>query len=176
MNISLGEFERRHNIAKGTVSKRARDKGFNTSQGLTPRAYEAMKAEFCIRDCPSADDIPESPTYLVGPEQYADPFAGMTLGASGSMVPTGFQAQNRSLATSAAAQRVQDICIGANLHTQQTVAAALESGDQMGQQLGAFLAERTIAAAETQRQQLIAEYLKSQGVETAPKSNGGPAA
>jgi hypothetical protein len=174
MNISLGEFERRHNIAKGTVSKRARDKGFNTSQGLTPRAYEAMKAEFCIRDCPSADDIPESPTYLVGPEQYADPFAGTTLGASGAMVPTGFQAQNRSLATSAAAQRVQQLCQGANLHAQQTVQAALESGDQMGQQLGAFLAERTIAAAESQRQQLIQQYLQAQGVTVDPKPLATP--
>jgi hypothetical protein len=85
------------------------------------------------------------------------------------MVPAGFQAQNRSLATSAAAQRVQQLCQGANLHAQQTVAAALDSGDQMGQQLGAFLAERTIAAAEQQRQALIQQYLQAQGVQVNPK-------
>jgi hypothetical protein len=175
MNISLGEFERRHNIAKGTVSKRAREKGFDTSQGLTLEAYEAMKAEFCVRDRPSADDnIPASPTYPMEPGHYADPFAGMTLGASGTMVPTGFQAQNRSLATAAAAQRVQQLCQGANLHAQQTVQAALESGDQMGQQLGAFLAERTIAAAESQRQQLIQQYLQAQGVQVDPKPLATP--
>ena len=174
MNISLGEFERRHNIAKGTVSKRAREKGFDTSQGLTLEAYEAMKAEFCVRDRPSADDTPESPTYPMGPAGYTDPFAGMTLGASGAMMPTGFQAQNRGLATSAAAQRVQQLCQGSNLHAQQTVQAALESGDQMGQQLGAFLAERTIAAAESQRQQLIQQYLQTQGVQVAPKPQTAP--
>lgn len=50
MNISLGEFERRHNIAKGTVSKKARELGFDTSQGLSPEAYEAMKGEFKVCD------------------------------------------------------------------------------------------------------------------------------
>jgi aspartate/methionine/tyrosine aminotransferase len=90
------------------------------------------------------------------------------------MVPAGFQAQNRSLATSAAAQRVQQLCQGANLHAQQTVAAALDSGDQMGQQLGAFLAERTIAAAEQQRQALIQQYLQAQGVQVDPKPQAAP--
>lgn len=168
--VSLGEFERMHGVHKGTVSKRAREMGFDTASGLSPEAYEAMKTEFKIKPAAPApaDDIPTSPTTVLPPPAgYADPFAGANTG--GSITPTGFQAQNRALATTAAAQRVQDICMGANLHTQQTVAAALESGDQMGQQLGAFLAERTIAAAETQRQQLIAEYLQSQGVSVSPK-------
>ena len=126
------------------------------------KKYPASLWQLCLERAGQVVNItPTTPT-------YADPFAGVQAG--GAMVPAGFQAQNRSLATTAAAQRVQSICQGANLHTQQTVTAALESGDQMGQQLGAFLAERTIAAAETQRQQLIAEYLKSQGVSTDPKS------
>ena len=48
MNISLGEFERRHGINKGTVSKRARELGFETKTGLTPEAYLALKAEFRV--------------------------------------------------------------------------------------------------------------------------------
>lgn len=68
MNISLGEFERRHNIAKGTVSKRAREMGFDTSEGLNPEAYAAMKAEFKVRDRavpsqPEPDTTPTAPTY-----------------------------------------------------------------------------------------------------------------
>jgi hypothetical protein len=163
MTQSLHSFCKFHGLSKGSVHAYLKDQGFSLSQGMNTEAIAAAREHF-IGKAPSTDDTPESPTYPMGPAGYADPFAGMTLGASGSMVPTGFQAQNRSLATSAAAQRVQDICIGANLHTQQTVAAALESGDQMGQQLGAFwLAERTIAAAETQRQQLIAEYFEKSG-------------
>jgi hypothetical protein len=44
----------------------------------------------------------------------------------------------------------------------------------MGQQLGAFLAERTIAAAESQRQQLIQQYLQAQGVQVDPKPLATP--
>ena len=47
-NISLGEFERRHNINKGTVSKRARELGYDTANGLSPEAYRVMQAEFQV--------------------------------------------------------------------------------------------------------------------------------
>ena len=50
MNISLGEFERRHGIAKGTVSKQARAMGFQTSQGLTPSAYAALADHYGVAD------------------------------------------------------------------------------------------------------------------------------
>ncbi|MBD2261121.1 hypothetical protein [Pseudanabaena sp. FACHB-2040] len=43
MNISLGEFERRHGINKGTVSKKARELGFDTTSGLSPEAYKSLK-------------------------------------------------------------------------------------------------------------------------------------
>jgi hypothetical protein len=136
--------------------------GYDLSQGMTTEAIAAAREHFIDEPAAPADDIPTSPTTVLPPGAgYADPFAGVSTG--GAMVPAGFQAQNRALATTAAAQRVQDICMGANLHTQQTVTAALESGDQMGQQLGAFLAERTIAAAETQRQQLILSTCKPRG-------------
>ncbi|MGB3613772.1 MAG: hypothetical protein WBA10_08265 [Elainellaceae cyanobacterium] len=45
-NITLGEFERRHKINKGSVSRAARDAGFDTAKGLTPDAYTAMKEHF----------------------------------------------------------------------------------------------------------------------------------
>jgi hypothetical protein len=175
MNQSLHSFCKFNGLSKGSVHSYLTGQGFDLSQGMTADAIAAAREQFIDEPPAPADDIPTSPTTVLPPGAgYADPFTGVATG--GAMVPAGFQAQNRALATTAAAKRVQQICMGANLHSQQTVTAALESGDQMGQQLGAFLAERTIAAAETQRQQLIAEYLKSQGVETAPKSNGGPAA
>jgi hypothetical protein len=173
MTQSLHSFCKFHGLSKGSVHAYLKDQGFSLSQGMNTEAIAAAREHF-IGEAPSTDDTPESPTYPMGPAGYTDPFAGMTLGASGSMVPTGFQAQNRSLATSAAAQRVQQLCQGANLHAQQTVQAALESGDQMGQQLGAFLAERTIAAAESQRQQLIQQYLQAQGVTVDPKPLATP--
>ncbi len=71
IHVSLGEFERRHNIAKGTVSKRARELGYDTSTGLSPTAYAAMKAEFKVSDRPAdvpqdePDTTPTAPTYTM---------------------------------------------------------------------------------------------------------------
>jgi hypothetical protein len=172
MNQSLHGFCKQHGLTKSRVYNHLVDLGYDLSQGLTPAALEEAQQAFL--DGRGADESDDAAPTFVLPEHYVDPFAGMTLGASGAMVPTGFQAQNRSLATSAAAQRVQQLCQGANLHAQQTVQAALESGDQMGQQLGAFLAERTIAAAESQRQQLIQQYLQAQGVQVDPKPLAAP--
>jgi hypothetical protein len=175
MSQSLHQFCKFHGLSKTSVHRYLNGQGFDLSQGMTPDAIAAARAYFvCGTSAAASDDnIPTSHTEVMPPQgghHYADPFAGV--GGAGALVPAGFQAQNRSLATTAAAERVQQICQGANLHTQQTVAAALESGDQMGQQLGAFLAERTIAAAEQQRQALIAEYLAAQGVNTSPKDDG----
>ena len=48
--VSLGEFERRHGINKGTVSKDARELGYETSQGLDTEAYAAMKEFYGVDD------------------------------------------------------------------------------------------------------------------------------
>ena len=55
-NITLGEFERRHGINKGSVSRAAREAGHDTSKGLTPDAYIAMKEHFEV------DQQPATPT------------------------------------------------------------------------------------------------------------------
>jgi hypothetical protein len=178
MSQSLHQFCKFHGLSKTSVHRYLTGQGYDLSQGMTPDAIAAARAHFVGADTSTTDEdnIPTSPTTVLPPAGagYADPFAGV--GGAGALVPAGFQATNRALATTAAAERVQQICQGANIHTQQTVTAALESGDQMGQQLGAFLAERTIAAAEQQRQALIAEYLQSQGVNTSPKPDDGTAA
>jgi hypothetical protein len=172
MNQSLHSFCKQHGLTKSTVYNHLVDLGYDLSQGLTPTALEEAQRAF-LKGQDTADQGHTAQTFVL-PGHYADPFSGMTPGQAGAMVPAGFQAQNRSLATSAAAQRVQQLCQGANLHAQQTVAAALDSGDQMGQQLGAFLAERTIAAAEQQRQALIQQYLQAQGVQVDPKPEATP--
>ncbi|MGF1519869.1 MAG: hypothetical protein ACFCVB_18985 [Nodosilinea sp.] len=67
MHISLGEFQRSYGIHKGTVSKRARELGFDTSQGLSSEAVEAMKAEFNVQE-----QAPTAPT--ITPEVMPDGF------------------------------------------------------------------------------------------------------
>ena len=67
MNISLGEFERRHGVNKGTASRKARELGFDTSAGLVPDAYTALKVEFKVEPTPEpvAAIAPATPTKMV---------------------------------------------------------------------------------------------------------------
>lgn len=61
--VTLGEFERMHGVNKGSISRRARELGYDTSSGLSPEAYAAMKAEFGV-DRPTgsgASGQPEQP-------------------------------------------------------------------------------------------------------------------
>lgn len=46
--ISLGEFERKYSINRGTVQKRAQALGFATSEGLSEEAVEALEAHFKV--------------------------------------------------------------------------------------------------------------------------------
>lgn len=50
MTMTLGEFQRRYGVHKGTVSKKARELGYDTSAGLSPEAVEAMKREFGVSE------------------------------------------------------------------------------------------------------------------------------
>lgn len=67
--VTLGEFERMHGVNKGSVSRRARELGYDTASGLSPEAYEAMKTEFGV-DTQTDSRIPENPeqptTYRAG--------------------------------------------------------------------------------------------------------------
>lgn len=48
MKISLGEFERRHAVNKGTVSRKAKALGIDTADGLTQEAYQRLLEAFDI--------------------------------------------------------------------------------------------------------------------------------
>lgn len=165
---SLHSFCKEHALPKTSVKRFLNDEGFDTSQGLSTEAIAAALVEFKPKGSAANPDVM--------PPGYADPFSGV---APGAMVPTGgYQPTDRGLAVKMAEQRVRQLCQYSTLQQQQTVQAAIESGDQLGMQLGAFLGERTIQAAEMQRQRMIEEYLQSQGVSTSPKEGvtGGEAA
>lgn len=68
--VSLGEFERRHGINKGTVSKDARELGYETSQGLDQQAYAAMKEFYGVKEkvpeCETQQAVDALKTYRAG--------------------------------------------------------------------------------------------------------------
>ena len=161
---SLHSFCKQHDLPKTSVKRFLNDEGFDTSNGLSQEAIAAALVEFKPQG--------SAPNPDVLPPHYSDPFAGLAPG--GAMMPTGYQATDRSLAVLMAEQRTKQLCQASAMNTQQTVQAAIESGDQLGMQLGAFLGERTIQAAELQRKQMIEEYLQAQGVSTSPKPQSSP--
>ena len=94
--ISLGEFERRHGINKGTVSKRARELGYDTSAGLSQEAYTALKADFKVPDQPDPEPQPDpktpvSPTHVL-PDHFFHASALTVSQRSDIRLPEGFDA------------------------------------------------------------------------------------
>jgi hypothetical protein len=162
MQQSLHGFCKEHDLPKTSVKRFLNDEGFDTSSGLSREAIAAALVEFKPKgSAPNPDVLPPN---------YTDPFSGVAPG--GAIVPPGYHAPDRSLAVLMSQQRVQQLCEGAARSNQQTVQAGVHNSIHLGRQLGAFLGEQTIQAAEQQRQQMIEQYLQSQGVQTAPKSPG----
>jgi hypothetical protein len=67
--MTLGEFERLHGVNKGSVSRRARELGYDTASGLSPEAYEAMKVEFGVgaqSDTGASEPMQQPTTYRAG--------------------------------------------------------------------------------------------------------------
>ena len=83
--VSLGEFERMHGVNKGTVSKRARELGYDTASGLSPEAYTAMKQEFQVDQVSKAEALP--------PESGTQPQCMR----AGGLVPVGEQTVTRTI-------------------------------------------------------------------------------
>lgn len=72
-HVSLGEFERRHGVNKGSVSKRAREQGYDTASGLAPVAYTAMCREFKVQPWVNGQP-PEEAAPAIAPEVMPQDF------------------------------------------------------------------------------------------------------
>jgi len=114
------------------------------------------------------------------PPGVADPFSGLARRESSAMTAPGhFQATDRTLAVLDIEDQVQQICDAAAVNQQQSIQEMVANGNQTGAALGAFLAQSIIQSAEEQKAALLAQYMQSQGVSTAPKQQppqGEPAA
>lgn len=88
---------------------------------------------------------------------------------SNGIVPLQPQALNRTNAIEQAQDRVNQICQASQATNQQSFEQLLENGNQTGLALGTFLGEQIIQAAETQKSQMLKQYMAAQGVATDPK-------
>ncbi len=98
---------------------------------------------------------------------YADPFTG--LGTGGALVPIDYQATDRSAAVATLTGQISDLCQASAANTQNLTHQLLVNGQNLGDQLGAALGAQIIQSAESRKNAMVGEYLRSQGVTTAPK-------
>jgi hypothetical protein len=96
MNMTLGEFQRRYGVHKGTISKRARELGFDTSAGLTPEAVDVMRQEFGVTE----------PVAHTAPVEVVDSSRGGALAYYGGGGMVGSSTRRLSLGEEVQLQRV----------------------------------------------------------------------
>ena len=128
------------------------------------KQYTAHSVAKIIEFAPSQTNIAE---VVNGELIPADPLA-MYQGTS-AMSPLQPQALNRMSAIEQAQDRVNQICQASQATNQQSFDQLLENGNQTGLALGTFLGEQIIQAAETQKNQMLKQYMAAQGVATNPK-------
>ena len=94
IEISLGEFERRHNVNKSTVSRLARDAGFDTSEGLTSEAYAYLRQHYGLAEWSASDVAKANPTASVDvvPTNFIQSSALVVSQSSGISLPETFDA------------------------------------------------------------------------------------
>ncbi len=98
---------------------------------------------------------------------HADPFDGF--GAGGALVPIDYQATDRSAAVATLTGQISNLCEVSATNTQNFTHQLLVNGQNLGDQLGAALGAQIIQSAEHRKNAMVGEYLRSQGVSTAPK-------
>ena len=163
MNISLGQFERRHGVNKGTASRKARDLGFDTAAGLTDQAYQALLTEFGID--------PTDPEPAPQPEEPAAPVEVTVLGT----VEATMEAPSFTPSVALARLRGNDGAIAAYADPMAAISQALELFDAAESAMAADLAQRHALLQQTQtaaRQMAAkAQQLQAQQAEYKIKSD-----
>lgn len=134
MKISLGQFERRHGVNKGTASRKARDLGFDTADGLTDEAYQALLTEFGI-DTTTPEPAPQ-------PEP-------VEVTVLGNCTPT-MEAPTFNSSVALARLRGSDGAIAAYADPMAAISQALELFDAAESAMAQDLAQRQALLQQTQ--------------------------
>lgn len=173
-NVSLGEFERRHGVNKGTVSKRARELGYSTSNGLTPEAYERLKLEFKVDEAKTAqtDVVDETP---MGAADALGHYFGGSLGAPGggqfSLGDLTTRTHTREARRLAVAQGFQEVTFTREDRRSMLVQAAIADADDDAETYAAVYQRRL--STNLQRHGMAGGLVMGKDVEATSEDGGG---
>lgn len=166
--MSLGEFERRFRVNKGTLQKAARAAGFETSKGLSAEAVEAMKQEFDVSAIARDRNSGQPEAVLAVVEPISDPLIRFSpladIGEATIYIP---QDDGDVIEQGELTLRT--------LHQQSTanhnagLTALIQQRRNKGRKLGAMLAQVEIAEALKENDRQVAAFLEGEGVQASPK-------
>ena len=174
-NVSLGEFERRHGVNKGTVSKRARELGYATSAGLTPEAYERLKLEFKVDEAAAAQtDVVDEPP--IGAAEALGHYFGGGLGAAGrdrqlSLGDLTTRIQTREGRRLTVAKGFQEVTFTREDRRAMLIQAAIADADDDSEAYAAAYQARL--SGNLQRHGMAGGLVMGKDVEAAPEAGGG---
>lgn len=165
--MTLGEFERRFGVNKGTVSKAAWAAGFETSKGLSSEAVQAMKRELNVSAIVKAEpqELPATPASTE--IQVFDPLAGYQ---APEFLDLNLQVVSRQEQIDAGNARIQQFVGTGNAIQGQFVQAMLEAARQEGTQIGVAIAEQRVAAMQAAELAHTQQLAAAKGVAASPKS------
>ena len=156
-NMTLGEFERTFGINKGTVSKAAREAGYDTSKGLTPEAVDAMKRKFgvsalALRTEPQRVDI-----------EVLDPLSNFetVVDLRGSVRYTH---DDDTLKVDESFDRLLELQSQSQSNTNAGLSALIEQRRNRGRKLGSVLAQVEISEALRENERQVQAFLKGEGL------------
>ena len=166
LKTSLHGFCKTHNLAKSSVSRKAKELGIDTSSGLSADDCDRLKAAFKVSETALvlASEVVEQP--LNQPEITAlstRDFLASIQAAELPVMPT-----FKHVASSDRVSAMEgDLEALSNQHSdarnamiQALVNQALEDGNE----IGTLVAQVKIAASQRKESQLLGEYAKKQGL------------
>jgi hypothetical protein len=173
-NVTLGEFERRHGVNKGTVSKKARELGYSTTDGLTPEAYERLKLEFKVDEAKTAktDVVDETPMDAAGALGH---YFGGSLGAPGgggfSLGDMTTRTQTREARRLAVAQGFQEVTFTREDRRSMLIQAAIADADDDSEVYAAVYQSRL--SKNLQRHGMAGGMVMGKDIEQTSEDGGG---
>lgn len=172
-NVSLGEFERRHGVNKGTVSKKARELGYSTTEGLTPEAYERLKLALNVgEETPAREPEAMPPKDAAGALGH---YFGGTLGTPGgegfSLGDMTQRTQTRESRRLTVAQGFQHVTFTREDRRSMLIQAAIADADDDAEAYAAVYQARF--SNNLQRHGMAGGMVMGKDVDAVPEDDGG---
>jgi hypothetical protein len=162
--MSLGEFERRYGVNRGTVKRRANELGHDTAAGLSAAAVADLFSDLGLATpaVVELEEVTQAPSPAPGAGAYAPVLGGLALRTAAPLAT--YSAPSTHAEVSEVTQSVQSLLATSTARTAAAMGELHRGAGATGRQLGALLGAEIVNQAEATKAEILAEYLQSQGI------------